>query len=161
MLLSEDLYQDPIGTYNPTDFAKFAAELPEFNFPMYISTFVHRSFHKTVIVTSTTYAASLSSILKETDDEVVEAYLVTRAALSLASYLSMNSEIWKAQRALIESLQGIKKGQVPDRSDWCVSLVENSMGFAAGRFFVEETFGGDSKEQGTRVITGWYSLFLS
>ncbi len=123
---------------------------------MYISTFVPRSFPSTVIVTSTTYAASLSTILSETEDEVVEAYLVTRAALSLASFLTTDSDVWKAQRALVESLQGIKKGQVPDRSDWCVQLVENSMGFAAGRFFVQETFGGDSKEQGTRVITGKY-----
>ena len=28
------------------------------------------------------------------------------------------------------------------------------MGFAAGRFFVEETFGGKSKEKGTKVIMG-------
>jgi len=155
----EELYEDPIGTYNPIDFAKFAADLPEINFPMYISTFVPRSFPGTVIVTSTTYPASLSTILSETEDEVVEAYLVTRAALSLASFLTTDSDVWKAQRALVESLQGIKKGQVPDRSDWCVQLVENSMGFAAGRFFVQETFGGDSKEQGTRVITDAIEAF--
>lgn len=121
---------------------------------MYISTFTPRSFPNVVIVTSTTYAASLSSILDETDSEVVEAYLVTRAALALGPFLGMRSNIWKAQRSLVEKLQGIKKGEVPDRSDWCVQLVENTMGFAAGRFFVQETFGGDSKEKGTKVITG-------
>ena len=107
-----------------------------------------------MIETSTTYAASLSAILEVTDAEVVEAYLMTRAALTLAPYLGAQSEIWMAHRTLIENLQGIKKGQVPDRSDWCIQVVQDSLGFAAGRFFVQETFGGDSKEKGTKVITG-------
>ena len=121
---------------------------------MYISTFVPRNFPRYVIATSKTYASSLSKILSATDADVVQAYLVTRAGLSLAPYLGMGTEVWQAQRTLDETLQGIKKGQVPDRSDWCVNHVENTLGFAVGRFFVQETFGGDSKEKGTKVITG-------
>lgn len=77
-----------------------------------------------------------------------------RAALSLAPYLGYTTEIWKANRELQEVLTGIKKGQVPDRSDWCIGQIEESMGFAAGRFFVKEVFGGESRKKGTKVITG-------
>ena len=156
----EDLYQDPIGTYNPTAFTEFASKLPQLNFPMYFSTFTPRAFPTRVIVTSKTYASSLSSILSDTPREIVEAYLVTRAALSLAPYLGQNTEVWQANRALEETLQGIKKGQVPDRSDWCVQRVENALGFSAGRFFVQEVFGGDSKAKGTKVITGESSFSM-
>lgn len=146
--------QDPIGTYNPVGFQKLARSLPEVDFPTYFSTFTPRNFPERVILTSTTYADSLSEILSTTSRDVIEGYLVTRAALSLYSSLGYDTEVWKAIRALQENLQGIKKGQVPDRSEWCAQRVENTLGFAAGRFFVEEAFPGDSKKKGTKVITG-------
>lgn len=121
---------------------------------MYFSTFTPRAFPTRVIVTSKTYASSLSSILSSTSRDVIEAYLVTRAALALAPYLGKDTEVWQAKRNLDETLQGIKKGQVPERSDWCVQRVEEALGFASGRFFVGETFGGDSRVKGTKVITG-------
>ncbi|TDL24747.1 endothelin-converting enzyme 1 [Rickenella mellea] len=155
----EDLYQDPIGTYNPTPFSEFAASLPQLDFPLYLSSFAPRNFPTTVILTSTTYAHSLSAILSSTQSKVVEAYLVTRAALAIAPMLGMKTEVWQAHRALIETLQGIKKGQVPDRADWCVQQVENAMGFAVGRFFVQETFGGESRRKGTKVITDIIDAF--
>lgn len=123
---------------------------------MYFSTFTPRNFPARVILTSTTYASSLSKILDSTAADVVEAYLVTRAALELAPYLGKETPVWAAQRTLVETLQGIPRGQVPDRAEWCAQRVEDALGFAAGRFFVEETFGGDSKDKGTRVITGTY-----
>ena len=129
-------------------------QLPQINFPIYFSSFTPRNFPNTIIEASTTYTASLSNILSNTTSEIIETYLVTRAALKLAPYLGSTTDVWKAHRTLIETLQGIKKGQVPDRSEWCVTQVESLLGFSAGRFFVEQTFGGDSKEKGTKVITG-------
>jgi endothelin-converting enzyme len=111
-------------------------------------------------MTSTTYSSSLSPILEETESDVIEAYLVTRAALALAPYLGATTEVWKANRELEETLQGIKKGQVPDRSNWCIQRVESSMGFAAGRYFVQKTFGGDSKEKATKVIISKHPAYF-
>jgi len=51
-------------------------------------------------------------------------------------------------------LGGIKKGAVADRWETCVAMSEGALGFAVGRYFVNETFGGASKEEGTQVITG-------
>ncbi|KAI5123330.1 hypothetical protein M0805_001755 [Coniferiporia weirii] len=157
--LDLEVLQDPIATYNPAKFADLAAQLPQIDFPMYFSTFTPRNFPERVILTSTTYASSLAYILDTTGADVIEAYLVTRAALSLAPYLSHDTGVWRVKRTLEETLQGIPKGQVPDRSDWCVQRVEDALGFAAGRFFVQETFGGDSKEKGTKVITDIIDAF--
>ncbi|KAL5532721.1 hypothetical protein ACEPAF_4495 [Sanghuangporus sanghuang] len=155
----EVLLQDPVATYNPISFSEFASELPQIDFPSYFSTFTPRNFPSQVILTSTTYASNLSSILSTTDADTVEAYLVTRASLVLAPLLGYGTEIWKANRALKEVLQGIKKGAVPDRSEWCVQQVEDALGFAAGRFFVQKAFGGDSKAKGTKVITDIIEAF--
>jgi endothelin-converting enzyme len=153
------LYQDPIGTYNPAPILNLTAALPQINFKDYFSTFTPRTFPDRVIITYPSYVHSLSDILNETSGDVIEAYLVTRAALSLSSYLGMGTEAWKAQRTLVEALTGIKKGAVGDRAEYCVGQIEQALGFAAGRYFVNETFGGESKEKGTKVITDIVQAF--
>lgn len=155
MYVSSDvLFQDPIATYNPVPVSNLTDAIPEINFNVYFASFTPRNYPNRVILTSTTYPASLSSILKETDREVLGVYLETRAALALAPYLGMSTESWKASRALQERLGGIKPGAVGDRAEYCVGKVEDTLGFASGRYFVEEVFGGESREKGTKVITG-------
>ncbi|KIP08159.1 hypothetical protein PHLGIDRAFT_104734 [Phlebiopsis gigantea 11061_1 CR5-6] len=147
------LFQDPIATYNPVPVSNLTDAIPEINFNVYFASFTPRNYPNRVILTSTTYPASLSSILKETDHEVLEVYLETRAALALAPYLGTSTESWRASRALQERLGGIKPGAVGDRAEYCVGKVEDTLGFASGRYFVQEVFGGESREKGTKVIT--------
>lgn len=148
------LQQDPVATYNPAPLSNLTETVTQIHFPTYFSTFTPRSFPDRVIMTHPAYARSLSDILNETSSDVVEAYLITRAALALSPYLSQNTEAWQAQRTLLEALTGIKRGAVGDRAEYCIGQVEENLGFAAGRYFVNETFGGDSREKGTKVITG-------
>ncbi|EJF65996.1 metalloprotease [Dichomitus squalens LYAD-421 SS1] len=153
------LYQDPVATYNPVPFKIVSDSLPQFDFSTYFSAFVPRNFPSTIILTSTTYLPSLSAILNETDRDVLEAYFVTRAGLEYASYLGLDTEAWKAVRSLNEVLNGIKKGAVGDRAEYCVSQVENALGFALGRYFVRETFGGESRKVARKVITDIIGAF--
>ncbi|KAI0093561.1 Metalloprotease [Irpex rosettiformis] len=155
----EVISQDPIGTYNPVPISNLTDSLPEISFHEYFASFTPRNYPARVILLSTTYPAALSSILSETRREVLEAYLETRAALELSKYLGYSTEAWKATRVLTEKLTGIKSGAVGDRAEFCVSSIENALGFAAGRYFVKEVFGGDSREKGTRVITDIVKAF--
>ena len=153
-LFRDILQQDPIATYNPVPLSNLTETIPQIHFPTYFSTFTPRSFPDRVILTYPTYGEALSKILNETASEVVEAYLVVRAALTLSPYLGMGTEAWQAQRTLLETVSGIKKGAVGDRAEYCVGRVERTLGFASGRYFVQEAFGGDSKKKATKVITG-------
>lgn len=108
------------------------------NFPDYFATFTPRNFPATIVVNSPAYAANISSILDKTNSSVIEAYLIIRAALQLAPNLGHSTEAWQAVRTLTEALTGIKKGAVPDRPEYCVGKTEEALGFAAGRYFVEE-----------------------
>ncbi|KAI0818519.1 metalloprotease [Irpex lacteus] len=155
----EVISQDPVGTYNPVPISNLTDALPEISFHEYFSSFTPRNFPARVILLSTTYPASLSSILAETRREVLEAYLETRAALELSKYLGYNTEAWRAARVLTEKLTGIKPGAVGDRAEFCVGSIENALGFAAGRYFVKEVFGGDSREKGTKVISDIVKAF--
>ena len=115
----------------------FARSIPEIHFSEYFAAFTPRSYPERVIVTYPEYYQSLHDILEETSAEVVEAYLITRAALTLAPYLGPKTELWKAQRSLQETLSGIKKGAVGERWETCVHVVEEELGFAVGRYFVK------------------------
>ncbi len=151
------LYQDPLATYNPVPFKNVSDSLPEFDFATYFSAFALRSFPATIILTSTTYLSDLSQILNDTDKATLEAYFVTRAGLELAPYLGLDTEAWKAVRSLQEVLSGIKKGAVGDRAEYCIARTESALGFALGRYFVREAFGGASRETATKVITGMFN----
>lgn len=132
----------------------FAKTLPQFDFPAYLSSFAVRTFPTRVVLDSPTFFSNLSSVLDSTPRSTILAYLETRAALALAENLGTETEAWKAARSLVEGLRGIKPGAVGDRAEFCVAKVETSLGWAAGRFFVKEAFGGESKKRGTKVITG-------
>lgn len=157
---SDILYQDPLGTYNPMPISNLTDALPQVNFNNYIASFTPRAFPERVIVYYPAYAHSLSKILEDTPSDVIEAYLVARAALTLAPNLGLSTEASQAERSLQDTLRGTKKGAVSDRSEVCIGKVENALGFAAGRYFVNETFGGESKEKATKVITGKYNLYI-
>ena len=156
----EVLEQNPIATYNPVTLSDLTESVPQIHFPTYLSTFTARAYPYRVITTSRTYPVSLSDILSQTSSEVIEAYLIIRAALTLAPYLSKNTEAWQAQRSLVEHLTGVKKGAVGDRAEYCVGIAEENLGFAIGRYFVKETFGGQAREKSTRIITGISRLHL-
>ncbi|KAG6854921.1 hypothetical protein C0991_009744 [Blastosporella zonata] len=153
------LFQDPIATYNPLPVSNLTDALPQIDFPAYFAAYTPRNFPSTVIMTYPDYASSLAKILDKTSSDVVEAYLIVRAALALAPYLGVSTDAWQAQRTLFELLSGIKKGAVSDRAEYCIGKVEESLGFAVGRYFANETFAGDSKERGTKIITDIVKAF--
>lgn len=154
------LFSDPIAVYNPIPYTEFAKTLPQFDFAAYLSSFAVRTFPSRVIVDSPTFFPNLSAIIDSTPRSTILSYLETRAALTLAQNLGTETEAWKAVRSLEERLRGIKPGAVGDRAEFCVGKVEEHLGFAAGRFFVKEAFGGESKKKGTKVITGVYCLLV-
>ncbi|CAL1704979.1 unnamed protein product [Somion occarium] len=153
------LYQNPVATYNPVSISNLTDAFPQFNFPAYFATFAPRTFPSRIILDSPTFPGNLSAILADTKPSTLQAYLETRAALSLAQNLGTETEAWKAVRSLEERLRGIKPGAVGDRAEFCVAKVEDALGFAAGRFFVKEAFGGESKKKGTKVITDIIDAF--
>ncbi|KAF9233936.1 hypothetical protein BU15DRAFT_90170 [Melanogaster broomeanus] len=149
----DKLQLDPLGTYNPTSINTLKAALPQINFPDYFATFTPRFFPSRVIITYKPYPSSLSQILQRTPSDVIEAYLVVRAALEYAPNLGTTTEAWKAVRQLQDALNGLRPGAIGERSEFCMRKVEAAMGFATGRYFVNATFPGDSREKATDVIS--------
>ena len=151
---SDIIQDDPIFTYNPMPIHNLTSSLPQIQFSNYFASKNPRAYPERVIITYPAYVHSLSLLLEDTSNDVIESYLVIRSALTLAPNLGLNTEAYKAARSLQETLQGIKPGSVGDRSELCIGKVEGTLGFAAGRYFVNQTFSGNSKDKATKVIMG-------
>ncbi|KAF8610076.1 zincin [Ceratobasidium sp. AG-I] len=153
------LYGQPFETYNPMNLTDLSTALPAIDFPSYFSTFTPRAFPSRLIASYPAYASALNDIIDSTAYDVIEAYLISRTSLTFGSHLGTSTLVWKAVRTLQETLQGLKKGVIGDRGEWCLGKVEEALGFAAGRFFVQETFGGDAREKAESVIENVISAF--
>ncbi|KAH8813440.1 endothelin-converting enzyme 1 [Flagelloscypha sp. PMI_526] len=158
--LDLDILKDPFVKYNPVDVANLTSTLSSIKWGYYFSTFTSRTFSSRLVLTYPPFAESLAKLLDETDAEVIEFYLITKSAFALAPYLGIESATWKANRALVEALTGVKKGAVGDRREFCIQKVEDHLGMAAGRYFVNETFPGDSKEKAKKVIKDIIDAFV-
>jgi endothelin-converting enzyme len=136
------LYLDPWATYNPMSTSDNTTALSGLCMDDYFATFAPRVYPEKTIVTSPAHMSALNDILLGTRSPGMEAYLVSRAALALAPYPSTKSQAWQAQRSLVEALDVIKPGTTVDRSEYCVSIVESTLGFAVGRYFSNITCHG-------------------
>ncbi|KAI6127044.1 hypothetical protein F5141DRAFT_1249521 [Pisolithus sp. B1] len=105
-----------------------------------------------VTITYKPYPSSLSEILKCTHLDVIEAYLVIRAALEYAPNLGTTTEAWKAVRQLRENLDGLCPGAIGERTEFCLHKVEYAMDFVTGRYYVNTTFPGDSREKASESL---------
>src|ERR1700761_3972896 len=118
---------DPLGAYNPFSISDFSLLLPNLNFSVYASSFDVSPTPDKVVVAFPPYFRRLNSLLSNTSLEVLEAYFVTRIALTLANNLPRTSEVWIAVRTLEDALDGIESGTF-DRADWCVQKGDNALG---------------------------------
>ena len=149
---SKILASDPLETYNRVPLSNLTETLPQMHFQEYFSSFAPRAFPSTVILDHPPFFSSLSPLLAETANSTVEAYLVARAALSLAHRLSPETKPWIAVHSLEKKLMGIKNSFAGDRAGFCVEQVQTAFGFATGRYFVREKLLGESKEKATKIV---------
>lgn len=142
IVTSDVLFGDPVAVYNPQPLANLTKYTDTFmNFPGYLSAFTPRNFPKNVIVTYPPYFAKLEKLVESTTAEVLQAYLITRAAMKLSPLLGPSTEPWRIVTEFNQALQKVKKGTPTDRGKWCLAQMQNDLGFIAGRFFVDEVFG--------------------
>ncbi|KAF8298254.1 zincin [Clavulina sp. PMI_390] len=154
------LLTDPVGTYNPQPLSNWTEHITPFmSFSNYLSAFTTRNFPETVVVTYPPYFPDLSSLVQSTTGEVLQAYFVSQAALGLAPYLGLETEPWRIVTEFSQALNGIKKGTPVDRGKWCLGQMQGSLGFMAGRFFVEDVFSPSSREKAFDVVDSIITAF--
>ncbi|GAA5931410.1 hypothetical protein JCM3775_005017 [Rhodotorula graminis] len=151
--LDPEVIDNPTGEYNPHNASMLAHLFPSISFADYFASFTPRPrFPDPVIVRAPTYMGNLSALLEHTAPDVLEAYFVVQISQQLAPLLGAKQPLHKTVLALSNRLKGLPADVSPPRDDTCLNEVVSAFGFAVGRYFVEEAFGGDSKEYAEEVI---------
>ncbi|KAI5481088.1 endothelin-converting enzyme, metalloendopeptidase [Pseudohyphozyma bogoriensis] len=142
---------DPKETYNSKNSTELQDLLPIISFKDYFASFTPRpAFPDPVIVTDPKYVKKVSKLLDGTEEDVLEAYFVVRAAQA-----SINQAISK----LDNFIGGIPEGVSLPRADVCLQSLLDNYGFLVGRYFVQIAFAGDSKAYAEEVIVATIEAF--
>ncbi|BGP49138.1 hypothetical protein JCM10450v2_005019 [Rhodotorula kratochvilovae] len=158
--LEVDELDQPVPTYNPHNASSLQSLFPSISFANYFASYTPRPrFPDPVIVTAPTYFGNLTSLLEHTAPDVLEAYFVVQTSQALAPLLSPKQPLHRTVLALKNRLKGIPADVSPPRDEHCLDVLLSSFGFSVGRYFVEEAFGGESKQYAEEVIRAVIQAF--
>ncbi|KAL8292016.1 hypothetical protein RQP46_001482 [Phenoliferia psychrophenolica] len=151
---------DPKATYNRNNRTELQALLPAISFADYFASYTPRpAYPNPVIVTSPSYLQNATKILDSVDPEVLEAYFVFRAAQTLGLLLGPKQTVRKEIEWLNNFLGGIAEGVRAPRGDVCLALLLENYGFLIGKYYVEKSFAGDSKDIAEGIIVATIQAF--
>ncbi|KAM0749064.1 zincin [Meredithblackwellia eburnea MCA 4105] len=152
--------EDPKLTYNPKNRTELQKLFPSISFPDYFASYTPRpDYPDPVIVTSPAYLQNLTTVLEGTDPEALEAYFVFRAAQTYGLLLGPKQTVRKEIEWLDNYLGGIAEGVRGARADTCLASLLENYGFLIGRYYVQQAFGGDSKDIAEGIITATIQAF--
>ncbi|KAL5396158.1 hypothetical protein PMIN02_003414 [Paraphaeosphaeria minitans] len=144
--------------YNPTPIAEADDLLPEISFSQLIKAFAPSNYTVgDVIVYTPDYFPAVSSILKNTTTEAVNAYLDWVLIQTWATRLSKN--VSAPYRRLQNELQGKDPEATAQRWRTCFSDVDANLPWIESAFFVREAFSPEAKTFGERIITDVENVF--
>ncbi len=102
-----------------------------------------------VLVTEVAYLVNISAIIQQYPPRVVQNYLIWRFMMNRAS--SMTRKI----RSTREQFDRVFKGTSaePTRSTTCANYVNDNMGFAVSRLYVQKYFDDNARNQSKDIIS--------
>ncbi|OLN86985.1 Endothelin-converting enzyme 1-like protein 1 [Colletotrichum chlorophyti] len=144
--------EDVTKYYNPMLIDEAAALTPEIELTALIHDLAPDGFVvERIIVASPKYMTELSTILAETDKEVIRNYFLWKAIQSFSSYV--DADAVKPYRRFVNELAGKDPESAPERWRECVGHVDDGLGWILSRFFVEKAFSADAKKFGDTIVT--------
>ena len=137
--------------YNPHTLDETRALLPQLSIPFIISSLAP-SDYKTdrIIVGSPSYLKSVSSILRRTTKETLQAYLVWKTVQAWAS--KVEHEAIKPLTRFNNQLRGKEPDATEERWRTCVREADDSLGWILSRFFVEKAFSDEAQDFGNQIV---------
>jgi predicted metalloendopeptidase len=134
---------DPSNSYNPRPVSDLIAANPDFDWPAFLE-ILGISEQDTVVVPELKYLEAVDDIIAETDLETLKDYLKLQVLQATAG--SLSDEIGQAAFAFYgTTMNGIEERRpIEERA---LDAVNNSLGFALGKLYVDEYFPPEAKAQ--------------
>lgn len=142
-LLRPEDWNDPTNYYHPRPVADVIAANPAFDWPAFLESLGIPEL-QTVVVTEERYLAAVDAIVASTDLEILKDYLTLQLLWSTANALS--EELGQTTFAFYDQTLGGTKVQRPIE-ERALAVVNDTLGFALGKRYVEEYFPPEAKAQ--------------
>ena len=153
----EDL-EDPLATYNPTKLAALSYSFTSIDWSGYMASLAIRA-PESVIVQSPRYVKSLDSLISRTKTEVLVGYFAWSALRVTGLQLGPSVPLRQPIDRLDKRSKGVEPDAKEDRSGFCLTSLNEHLGFLAGRFFVREAFSPKAKETAETIIADIITAF--
>ncbi|CAG8615532.1 9370_t:CDS:10 [Ambispora gerdemannii] len=158
--LSAEEFSDPEAVYNPHTIPSLDQLCKIIYWPRLFEGLLPPAadFPTKIILTSNEYFEKLSQLIEETPPATLQIYFLWQTIYEYADHL--DEEFQTALRRLSATIKGVDETVKPKRWETCLKVVDDVMGYMAGRFFVLKTFKGDSKDLSRRIIESIKKTFI-
>lgn len=141
--------RDPIRNYNKMSVEDLQKLVPEINWVSYLKAMSPDFEIKEVSVGQTDFMKGMGKVLAKADMETIKAYYEWNVISSAAPYLSDDFI-----SANFDFYGKVMSGQTEMKPRWkrCVSSVNNMLGEAVGKMYVEKYFPAEAKERILKLV---------
>ncbi|KAF2017828.1 peptidase family M13 [Aaosphaeria arxii CBS 175.79] len=150
--------EDVTKYYNPMSIDEAAGLTPEIDLKGLLHDLAPEQKVERLIAMAPGYQKKLSSILAETEHDVLQSYFVWKAVQAFSQYVSADAV--KPYSRFLNELAGKDPESTPERWRHCVDAVDEGLGWILSRFYVEKAFSAKAKEFGDTIITDIKTEFV-
>ncbi|KAL0077838.1 hypothetical protein J3Q64DRAFT_1747688 [Phycomyces blakesleeanus] len=157
-----EYFYDTEATYNPLTLSQLFNISSSIDWGLYISQMlpVTASQPDFILVTSPEYISKVSSeVLGKSTNRAIQSFLMWQAIKSYAP--ALGEEIRKPLHKFNAKLSGTNPKVTKPRWEICLSQVDDSTGFLAGRYFALSKFQGDSKKRADEIVESIKEAFVN
>lgn len=155
-----DVLADPVATYNPVAVNKLEHHFDGISWPDYLSALTVR-VPKKVVVTSPEFFKRLNELFSRTRDDVVEAYLTWTIVRTYGTSLGPKASLRRPAEAVKRHALGVDPDTKEDQEMECLAAIDESLGFMAGRYFVQRAFPQSARRKAETIISTIVDAFKS
>ena len=151
--------EDVTKYYNPHSPDEVKSLLPQLSIRFLIESLAPSGYStEKMIVGSPSYLKVLSSTLRETSTEVLQAYFVWKTVQRYAD--KVEDDALKPLTRFNNELQGKDPDASEERWRTCIKFSDHGLGWILSKFFVEKAFSSDAKHFGDHIVSDIKTQFI-
>ena len=151
-----DFYQK---FYNPKTLHETQAMLPQLLFQSIITDLAPSKYYpERLIVASPEYLQTLSKLLQNTSEHVLQSYFMWKAIQGYAG--AIDPATVKPLLRFNNELRGKDPDVVEERWRTCIAYVDDGLGWILSRFFIEKSFSEKARLLGDRIVSDIKNMFI-